>query len=121
MFEKIKDLLWPRALADLRDSSITVNRKLFTLLGGGKEKILVFRERGTKNYCLCTVSDKWLEENHTQVCFFQYNEKFKSIGFTSICPTVSSIFYETGITEETHKFRLKRVETKDRTYYKLIK
>lgn len=39
-------------------------------------------------------------EQETQLADIQYNEKYKTIGFESLCPTVSRILYDYGMPYE---------------------
>ncbi len=86
-------------IADSNDNSITLSRKLYKHIelsshSGSPCSLFVFRipQWGTYGFSLAPVFDR-----KTQVAELQYNSKYRSIGFESLCPTVNRIFMDYGI------------------------
>lgn len=97
---------WLRSLrffvvADPADNSITLSKGLFAHIKAnatkGDAKVFVFKIAGSNDYGFM------LEpaiEQPTQLCDIQYNGKYKSIGFETLCPSVGQIFYDYGLGHE---------------------
>lgn len=86
-------------VADSRDNSITFSHALFRHIskrvnGSEDAKVIVFRvpECGCYGFM---VNPRLSQE--TQLADIQYNGKFRSIGFESLCPTVVRIFTDYGL------------------------
>lgn len=113
-------LLWWKSLryhryyiiADCSDNSITLSRKLYRHIELSSNcedtaKVFVFQipAWGTYGFAVNpdlnrdTVSDASFHEE-TQLADIQYNEKYKTIGFESLCPSVNLIFHEYGLPSE---------------------
>lgn len=101
ILDKIKDKI--RSLryyvvADAADSSVTLSKRLFdhikTNADGGDPKVFVFSLplRGTYGFIL----NPDIKEP-TVLCDIQYNERYRCIGFETLCPTVSLMFNTWGI------------------------
>lgn len=110
-------LFWWRSLryhryyviADCSDNSITFSRKLyrhieFSSCSRDAAKVFVFRIPAWDSYGFIvnpildgdTVSDTSFR-GQTQLADIQYNRKYRTIGFESLCPSVNVIFYEYGL------------------------
>lgn len=82
------------AILDSSDNSVTVSKKLFRRMDVvGKDKAAVYVFKVGDDYAF-TVNPP-LE--NTQLNEVQYNQKYKCIGFETLCPTVNRIFYDYGI------------------------
>lgn len=110
-------LLWWRSLryhryyviADCSDNSLTFSHKLYRHIELSSHcedaaKVFVFGipAWGTYGFTINpaldrdTVSDASFH-GETQLADIQYNEKYKTIGFESLCPSVNRIFCEYGL------------------------
>lgn len=81
-------------IADPRDNSITLSRRLVRRMGVMKAeqaKVFVFKTTDKKRYAF-TLNPQLPEP--TQLCDIQYNTKHRCIGFETLCPTVNKIFYD---------------------------
>lgn len=111
-------LLWWQALrfhrhfiiADPRDNSITFSRSLYRHICRSAKfdgaKVFVFKiadgsvrpvvepSGETSLYGFSVNPDI---EQETQIADIQYNDKYRSIGFESLCPSVCRIFYDYGL------------------------
>lgn len=103
-------LLWWRSLryhryyviVDGYDNSITFSRKLYHHIELSSHcedaaKVFVFHIPAWDSYAF-TVNPAF--EKETQLADIQYNEKYKTIGFESLCPTVGRILYDYGMPYE---------------------
>lgn len=97
IFEKIKK--WWQSLrlyviADPTDNSITLSKALFDHIKrnakeGDAARVFVFKVTGG-SYGFMTNPDI---EQPTQMCDIQYNDRYRCIGFESLCPSVGHILY----------------------------
>lgn len=100
-------LLWWRSLkfhrhyviADGSDNSITFSRALYRHieLASKREdaaKVFVFLIPAWNTYGFAVNP---VLEQETQLADIQYNDKYKTIGFESLCPTVNRILYDYGM------------------------
>ena len=86
-------------IADGSDNSITLSRKLYKhieLLShkSGTPKVFVFKVKSWQSYGFSINPPL---EQETELADLQYNEKYRTIGFQSLCPSVQSIFYSYGL------------------------
>ena len=86
-------------IADSNDNSITFSRKLYKHIElsyncQDAAKIYVFRVPALGGTYAFTVNP---DLNNTQLADIQYNEKYKTIGFESLCPSVNLIFNDYGL------------------------
>lgn len=105
MYNKI--IRWVRSLrfyviADPADNSVTLSRRLFSHMrkgaaGDDVPRVFVFRipERDTFGFMLNPALDK-----PTQLCDIQYNDRYRCIGFETLCPSVGLMFHEYGLPAE---------------------
>ncbi len=111
-------MLWWRSLrffryyviADCNDNSITLSRKLYKHIElsshcEDQAKVFVFHVPAFNSYAFI-VNPELNQE--TQLADIQYNEKYKTIGFESLCPTVNRIFLEYGL---PYEFKMKLTVT----------
>lgn len=100
-------LLWWKSLryhryyiiADCSDNSITLSRKLYRHIELSSNcedaaKVFVFQIPAWGTYGFTVNPDL---DCDTQLADIQYNEKYKTIGFESLCPSVNLIFHEYGL------------------------
>ena len=123
IINKIKT--WWRSLTfyvivDPHDNSVTISKHLFRHIKkhNNATNIFVFR-LSTKEYGFIVNPDI---QQATQYCEIQYNEKYKCIGFETLCPSVGLICYDYDLPIDK-PLRLSVVVEKlsDKTYYKMIK
>lgn len=94
----IYNMLFHRSMyiiADPRDNSITLSRRLIRRMGVMKAeqaKVFVFKTNDKYQRYAFTLNPKLPEP--TQLCDIQYNTKHRCIGFETLCPTVNKIFYD---------------------------
>ena len=86
-------------IADGNDNSITLSKRLFLHIKGKAKKgdaaqVFVFRIAGQDSFGF-TVNPNIGQP--TQLCDIQYNDKYKCIGFESLCPSVGLMLYEHGL------------------------
>ena len=82
-------------IADPRDNSITLSRRLVRRMGVMKAeqaKVFVFKTNDKYQRYAFTLNPQLTEP--TQLCDIQYNTKHRCIGFETLCPTVNKIFYD---------------------------
>ena len=100
IIRKIKE--WWQALryyiiADPADNSITLSRTLFSHIKdsaheGDAARVFVFRVGDSYGF----MANPGIEQP-TQMCDIQYNDKYRCIGFETLCPSVGQIFYDYGL------------------------
>ena len=84
-------------VADPADNSVTLSKALFTHIKnnareGDEARVFVFRV-GNRYGFMANPSI----EQPTQMCDIQYNDKYRCIGFETLCPSVGQIFYDYGL------------------------
>lgn len=100
--------LWWRSLrffrhyiiADCNDNSITFSRKLYKHIElsahcDERAQVYVFHIPAWNTYGFAVNPD--LGDKDTQLNDIQYNEKYKTIGFESLCPSVNKILHDYGL------------------------
>ncbi len=104
IFRKIKKLWQSLVLyiiADPQDNSITLSKSLFRHIKanakGDSAQVFVFRVGGSNTYGFTLNPDI---EQPTQMCDIQYNEKYKCIGFETLCPSVGAILYNYNLSAD---------------------
>ena len=109
-------------IADASDNSITLSKRLFEHMGGMNletAKVFVFYIPDDHSYGF-TLNP--LLETQTDLYDIQYNEKYKTIGFSPLVPTVNRIFYDYGIdAEKSVKLSIKICKSKNMIYYKICR
>lgn len=86
-------------IADPYDNSITLSKGLFDHIKkhsgkGNVPCVFVFQIKEKRSFGFMVNPN--IEEK-TQLCEIQYNDKYKCIGFETLCPSVGKIFYEYGL------------------------
>lgn len=127
MISKMKK--WRRSLrhyviADPADNSVTLSRRLFAHIRDNAEegeaaRVFVFRipEDGSYGFA---VNPRM--EQPTQWCDIQYNEKYRCIGFETLCPSVGRILYDYGLPASVKvKLSVSVRQAADMTYYQIEK
>lgn len=115
MIERIRDAIRSRRLSvtlDPGDSSVTLSKELVRHMGvmsGSEAKVIVTRtSHPTYGSVYCFVMNPDLTgHGETQLSDIQYNGKYRTVGFESLCPTVSRIFYDYGIMPHDRPKRLR--------------
>ena len=98
ILNNIYNMLFRRSMyiiADPRDNSITLSRRLVRRMGVMKAeqaKVFVFKTNDKYQRYAFTLNPQLTEP--TQLCDIQYNTKHRCIGFETLCPTVNKIFYD---------------------------
>lgn len=109
---------------DALDSSVTLSESLFNrlrLLDGKRDKAEVFVFRIAESGEYGFMIDAALPEGSPKSPI-QYNEKYKTVGFQSSCPTVARILYDYGIHKLNAKLRVQRRVTVDgKAYFVMLK
>lgn len=100
IFKRIKK--WWQSLryyviTDPADNSVTLSKALFSHIKnnaqkGDEARVFVFRVGDC--YGFMTKPDI---EQPTQMCDIQYNEKYRCVGFETLCPSVGQIHYDYGL------------------------
>lgn len=96
MFSRIKN--WWRSLryyviADPSDNSITLSKALFNHMKnnaneGDDARVFVFRVEDVYGFMVNPGITQ-----PTQMCDIQYNDKYRCVGFETLCPSVGQILY----------------------------
>ena len=112
-------------IADPADNSITLSKRLFLHIKNNARKsdaarIFVFRISGDDTFGFIINP---VIEQATQMCDIQYNDKYKCIGFETLCPSVGRILYEYGLSDNCRvKLSVSVQKTpQGKTYYKFDK
>lgn len=87
------------AVLDPADNSVTLSKALFGHImdnaqEGEEARVFVFRVTQTARYGFMVNPDI---EQPTQMCDIQYNDKYRCIGFETLCPSVGQILYYYGL------------------------
>jgi hypothetical protein len=87
---------------DPRDNSVTLSEPLFNHMKASakpdeKAQVFVFKVKvnGLESFGFVLGSPD--KEAPTQLCDIQYNERYGTVGFESLCPTVQRICYELAL------------------------
>lgn len=86
-------------IADPADNSITLSKALFNHIKnhaqeGDDARVFVFRISNTGSFGFMVNPNI---EQSTQLCDIQYNDKYRCIGFETLCPSVGKILYDYGL------------------------
>ncbi|MCD8288150.1 MAG: hypothetical protein LUC18_04840 [Porphyromonadaceae bacterium] len=82
-------------------------------------KVFTFREQGSGHYSFC-LNPTALKDEQTQFSAVQYNPKYKSIGFESLCPTVGRILYDYGLPfDRTVRLSVTKHHANQITFYRI--
>ena len=84
-------------IVDPADNSVTLSRGLFDhmdVINQEEAKVFVFSVGGGSAYTgLYAFTLNPVIKQPTQLCDIQYNSKYRSIGFETLCPSVNRILY----------------------------
>lgn len=132
MFGKIKNWFRRRTffvICDPADNSVTLSKALFKhmdVMGMDEAKVYVFslatgdralHEKGEYGFILNPDF-----EQETQLADIQYNEKYKTIGFECLVPTVNRICYDYGLPHDKKaKLSVEVCRAGDIKYYKICR
>lgn len=109
-------------IVDGADNSVTLSKRLtksMKLMEQTQAKVFVFRIPESASYGFMLNPNI---EQETQISEVQYNDKYKSIGFESLCPTVNRILYDYGLPSIKCRLSVKRCKTvAGQVYYKMCK
>lgn len=123
LFKKILDWFRRRhmyVIADGSDNSITLSRALFHHMGGmelTEAKVFAFYvpDDNTYGFILNPQFDQ-----ETQLADIQYNEKYRTIGFPMLNPSVARMFYDYHMPALIRaKLNVKAKTAGDITYYEI--
>lgn len=109
-------------IADPSDNSITLSERLFKHIKGNAEagdsaQVFVFLIPNENTYGFMVNPQI---EQPTQLCSIQYNDKYRCIGFETLCPSVGRMFYEYGLPHEGRvKLSVSIRDTNGMTYYQI--
>jgi len=98
ILHKIRSLRY-YVMADPADNSITLSRHLFRHMkahAGKSGEASVFMFRITEDGAFGFMAGHGITQP-TQLCQVQYNEKYKCVGFETLCPSVGRIFFDYGL------------------------
>lgn len=110
-------------IADSTDNSMTVSKRLYKHMCrriGNEAKIFVFRVADTFGFA---VNPDQLRGVETQMSELQYNGKYRTIGFETLCPSVNYMINEFGLPPvQRIKLSVRAKKTKQgMLYYKIKK
>lgn len=110
-------------IVDGADNSVTLSKQLVKDMGvmdmTVQPKVMVFRIPDKQSYGFM-VNPK--VEQETQLNDVQYNDKHKSIGFESLCPTVNRILYDYAMPCAACKLSVKKHRTATgEVYYQICR
>lgn len=101
ILKKVKkwlDSLRYYVILDPKDNSVTLSKALFKHMKknakGEGANVFVFKIKHNDNYAFMVNPNL---EQPTQLCEIQYNDKYKCIGFETLCPSVGKILYDYGM------------------------
>lgn len=101
ILKKVKkwwDSLRYYVILDPKDNSVTLSKALFKHMKknakGESANVFVFKIKHNDNYAFMVNPNL---EQPTQLCEIQYNDKYKCIGFETLCPSVGKILYDYGM------------------------
>lgn len=122
-FIKCRQSLRYYVIADPADNSVTLSRRLFRHMKdnakeGEAASVFVFFIPRYRTYGF--MLDHGIEQP-TQLCGIQYNDKYKCIGFETLCPSVGAILYRYGLpANRPVKLSVSiRTDGAGKTYYQL--
>ena len=108
-------------IADPADNSVTLSRALFKHMrnnasGGESARVFVFRISGSD--CFGFMVNPDLSEP-SQFCDIQYNQKYRCVGFESLCPSVGKILYDYNLAAHKRvKLSVSVMKTQGKMFYK---
>ena len=113
-------------ILDPADNSVTLSRGLFDMMDVMNQedaKVFVFScysiFEAVKSYAF-TLNPKF--DKPTTLCDIQYNSKYHTVGFETLCPSVNRIFYDYGLPHDSKvKLSVKVCKTGDLNYYKICR
>lgn len=113
-------------IVDPADNSVTLSKRLFLHIKNNAQEsdntacVFVFRISGNDTFGFTVNPDI---EQPTQLCDIQYNDKYRCIGFETLCPSVGRILYEYGLPDNSRvKLSVSVCKTpQGKTYYKFDK
>lgn len=108
-------------IADPADNSVTLSKALFGHIKNNAhegDEARVFMFKVAQSYGFMTNPGI---EQPTQMCDIQYNDKYRCIGFETLCPSVGKIIYDYGLPADRRiKLSVSVCLTpQGKTYYKL--
>lgn len=84
-------------IADPADNSVTLSKALFQHIRsnaheGDEARVFVFKVAQSYGF----MANPGIEQP-TQMCDIQFNDKYRCIGFETLCPSVGQILYDYGL------------------------
>lgn len=94
-------------IADPADNSVTLSKSLFSHIKNNahendEARVFVFKVADGDSYGF--MPNPCIEQP-TQMCDIQYNDKYRCVGFETLCPSVGQIFYDYGL-DAIHRAKL---------------
>lgn len=110
-------------VVDGSDNSISLSKRLVKDMGlmkmNTQPKAIVFRIPEKDSYGF--MIDPTVEQE-TQLNEVQYNDKYRTIGFESLCPTVNRILYDYQLPQGRFKLAVKKHRTiEHKVFYEISK
>lgn len=127
IFTKILNVITRQKLfviIDPEDNSVTLSKALFKHMKNNAEKteepnIFVFKIKQNGHYAFCINPEL---EQPTQLCTLQYNDKYKCVGFESLCPSVGQIIYDYNLKHnKTAKLKVSVKKNEKFIFYQIEK
>lgn len=116
------DNLTAYVIVDGADNSVTLSKRLakkMKVMQLAEVKVFVFYIPDMHSYGFMLNPHF---ESETQLSELQYNDKYRSIGFETLCPTVNRILYDYGLPQVKCKLSVKKHRTADgKEYYQMCK
>lgn len=125
MFKKIRqwiDNLFMYVIVDGNDNSVTLSKRLakkMRVMQLEQVKVFVFYIPNMRSYGFMLNPNF---EQETQLADLQYNGKYRTIGFESLCPTVNRMLYDYSLPLAKCKLSVKRHKTAEgKEYYQMCR
>lgn len=114
------DNLQMYVIVDGADNSVTLSKRLVKDMGimemATQPKVMVFKVMGGYGFMV----DPEVEQE-TQLNDIQYNDKHRTIGFETLCPTVNRILYDYSLPQGRYKLGIKKHRSKGKVFYAISK
>lgn len=128
-FQRVCRYYWHHTfyiIADPADNSVTLSRRLFRHMNVMKldvAKVYVFTLAGTQRHAVTyAFALNPPIDTPTQLADIQFNSKFRTVGFESLCPTVNRILYDYALPSNVRvKLSVEPCSVNNITYYKILR
>ena len=114
---KLKNLFRRRyVIVDASDNSVTISKSVYKSMDIKDNIVFVFRVEDSFGFAVDPPLD-----GETQTTQIQYNEKHKTIGFETLCPSVNLMLHELNLPPGVYKFGVDVRTTKGMKFYKILR